>query len=109
MVGRHRVAEHGNRAGSVHVLQRRWALRHAVEVRRLLDVLRFRIPGVTLAGRNIEAAPVLVAIEHVSVLALEHLLADARGHRFGDLVVTRPNLREVDRTTVAADPQWLAG
>ena len=63
VVGRDRIAEHGQRARAADIGQRRRLRRHAVEVRRPLDVFALRIPRVALAGRDGHRRPALVADE----------------------------------------------
>ena len=65
---------------------------HAVEVRRALDVGRLRIPGVAVAGRDLEAVPVLVAGEHLAVAAAEHVRLDRLLDRVGHLALRRPDV-----------------
>ena len=97
VIGRHRVAEHGEHARSGNVAQCRRLRRHVVEVRRFLDVLALRIPVVPLAGFNLQLRPVVVAGEDVGIARFEHRVVDALRHRRRDLVVARPNLLEKDR------------
>ena len=59
---------------------------HAVEVRRAADVGGVRGPLERVALRDLQAAPVVVALEHVGVVGGEHLSADGARDDTADLV-----------------------
>jgi hypothetical protein len=78
VVGRHRVAELGQHAGTGDVGDRRRLHLHAVEVRGLAHVGRVGVPGegVALGGR--QRLPALVTGEDVGVVLGEQLRVDRR-------------------------------
>src|SRR5579875_2606743 len=97
VVGGHRVAEQGERAGPVDVFDRLRLGVHAVEVRRAAHVGRLLRPGERVAGRHLETLPALVALEHVRVVAGEHLGGHGVLDDLGDLARRRPDVVQVDR------------
>ena len=100
VVGRDRVAEHDEAACAGDVLDRADLQRHALEVRRLADVGRVRLPGEALALRHRQAAPLLVAGEDVGVRRAEHVAVDGARDRVRDLLRGRPDVAEVDLVAV---------
>ncbi len=92
---------------ALHVHHRRRLGRHVLEVGGQADVGRLRIPGVGGPFRHVETVPVRVAREHVGVLALEHLRAQAAQDRLLDFLAARPDVLEIDRLAVLARAQRL--
>ena len=107
VVGGHRVAELGQHPGAGDVRHRNRLRRHAVEVRGLADVGRFRVPLEGLALRGGQRLPPLAAVEDVGVAGREHLLVDRGGHRLLDLLRVRPDVLEEDVGAVGVLTQRL--
>ena len=112
MVGGHRVAQQGQHPRPADVVHGRHVEGQPLEVGRLLDVGRLRVPAVQallarLAGRD--GIPGLVAGVDVGILLLEHLRVQGRGHRLLDLGLAGPDVLEVDRLAVAPLAQGLLG
>ena len=107
VVGGHRVAEQGEDAGALDVADRLGVGRHALEVRRLADVGRARVPVEGVAGRGGQALPALVAAEDVGVVAAEHLRADRGVDDLLDLLAGRPDVVEEHVLAVGVGAQRL--
>src|SRR6202012_3714191 len=61
-----------------------------------------------VASRDVEAAPVVVALEHVGVVGGEHLGGDGAGHDAAHLVGGRPDVGQVDGVAVAVVAEGVA-
>ena len=94
MIGGDRIAEHAQGARTGDGTNSRRRQRHPVEERRVLDVRRIRIPGVKIALLLRQASPVVVAMEHVRVLRLEHLGLDRAQNLFFDLLRAGPDVAQ---------------
>ena len=82
VVGGDAVAEEREHTRAFDVAAARAALRSdAFEERRAADVRRVGIPRVAVAGRRVERAPALVAVEDRGVVAAEHLGVEHRRRR----------------------------
>ena len=81
VVGGDGVAEDGEDAGAVDVVDGRGCRGHAVEVGRLADVGGVGLPSVGVAGGELEVLPVGVAVGDGGVLLAEHLGVDGRWRR----------------------------
>ena len=103
----HRVAELGEHPGAGDVDHRRRVGLHAVEVRRLADVGRLRVPLEGLALGRGQRAPALVAREDVRVVLGEHLLGDRAVDRRLDVAGRRPDVAQVDLAAVGRGAQRL--
>ena len=108
MIGRHAVAEHRQRARTDDIRQFADRRGDAVEKRRRLDVQRILLPLEQVAFRHRQTLPVLVAVEHLSVLALEHRGVDRARNRIGDFFLRGPDIAQVNRRTIRADAERLA-
>ena len=109
VIGGHRIAEHRQRARALDVGQRRRRHGDAVEVGRVLDVGGLAVPGIDLARRRLDGAPIRVAREHVGVAFLEHRRVDRCRDRGGHILRARPDVLEVHRLAVLALAQRLGG
>ena len=84
-------------------------LLHALEVRRVLHVGRTVVPGVGEAALDRDLAPGRIALEHVGVLLLEHLLGDALADHRIDLAAGRPDVLEEDLLALLVEAERLLG
>src|SRR5690606_29948957 len=109
VVGGDRVAEQAHHARTAYVLDRTDLHRHAVEVRRVLDVGGRLVPLERLAFRRLDLVPAAVALEHVGVVLREQFGANGRGDGVADLLVGRPDVAQVDVVAVAVLAQRLGG
>ena len=107
VVGRDRVAEHRQRAGTLDVGDRRGLEREAVEERRLGDIRRRGVPGVAVARRDRQRTPAIVALEHDRVRPPEQLGVDRRSDDLADLLQRRPDVGEEHRRAVRR--AWPSG
>ena len=92
VVGGDRVAEDGQHAGLNDVGDRGRLHRQALEIRRVGDIGRAVVPGVGLAALDLDALPVLVALEDVGIAFGEHGRGDAFLLDVGDLFRGRPDV-----------------
>ena len=107
VVGRGRVAEHGEAAGTLDRLDRRGFLRKALEERRLLHVGRLLIPVVERPGRGVDGLPLVRALEHVGVAGDELVAGDEVADHIDDLLLGRPDVLEVDVLPVLVPAEGL--
>src|SRR6185312_17072247 len=66
-----------------------------------------RVPGVTLAGRYLNAGPVVIAGEYARVALAEHLRIDGACQQLLNFAIARPDLRQHDRLAGAVGAQGL--
>ncbi len=109
VVGRDRIAELAERPGTLDVGEPARDLAHAVEVGRIAHVGRLVVPRIGQAGLGLDAAPELVALEHVGVALLEGLDGDELVDQLLDFHVRWPDVLEVDRLAVLADADRILG
>ncbi len=102
MVGGDAVAEHGQHARSLDVLDGGRFERHVVEVRRLPDVGGIFSPRVSLTLRNRQPAPALVSRINLGVALAEHLRCNRTRHRLLDFPLRRPNVGQVNGFAILA-------
>ena len=81
VIGRDAVAQQREDAHAAEIARHRRRHRHPLEERRLADVGRIG-PGILVAFRHRQLLPPLVALEDVTVAALEHLRVHRVLHRF---------------------------
>ncbi len=67
-----------------------------------MDVGRGLIPLVKIAARHLDFLPHLRALEHAGILVVNMLDIQARGHGFGDLLLGRPDVAQIDGLTIRA-------
>ncbi len=82
-------------------------VRHALEVGRALDVGGVLVPGVAVALGDLQAGPVLVALEHLAVGLAEHVRLHGRLDLGVDLGLRGPDVLEVDVVALAVLAQRL--
>src|ERR1700693_10114 len=63
------VAEHGQHAGALDIINRRGLQRHVIEVRSAANVGGVLLPGVSFAFGNGQAAPALVTVVDLAIAA----------------------------------------
>ena len=107
VVGGDAVAQDRQGAGPADLRDRLGLGRHPDEVRGVLDVGRGVVPLVEVALRHRQRVPVLVALEDLAVLLVEHLGADRLQDRVLDLALGRPDVLEVDRLAARVVAQRL--
>src|SRR3546814_9251432 len=93
-LARDRVAkyrEHGCVLDRVHA---RHVLGHAVEIQRVGDIGRLRIPRIGFRLGDLDALPARVALEYVGVAGLEQIRGHGLGNDFLDLGVRWPDILE---------------
>ena len=100
VVGRDRVAELRENAGTGDVGDRSRLDRHAVEVRGLAHVGRIRVPLEDLRVGRRQRTPALVTVEHSGVLVVEHVGRDRRVDRGLHLGGFGPDVFQEDVLTV---------
>src|SRR3546814_20959788 len=69
-------------------------LGHAVEIRRVGDIGRLRIPRIGFRLGDLDALPARVALEYVGVAGLEQIRGHGLGNDFLDLGVRWPAILE---------------
>jgi len=109
VVGRDRIAEHGEDAGAEDVLHRCRLERHALEERRPGNVGRASIPFVPIARRDRQCPPALITLEDAGVRPAEQLRADRIADDGPDLLGRRPQVGQEDRLPVVVDADRLRG
>ena len=93
-----RIAQHSR---SRNIGHRRRRLRHVLEVRRILHVGRFVVPGERLALGNFQSAPLRVAAEHIFIGLLEQIAGNELRQNVGHFLRGRPDVFEEDRLAFA--------
>jgi hypothetical protein len=96
VVGRDRVADDHETAGTLDVGDRFGLPRHPVEVRREPNVGRPLVPRIELALGRVEPSPALVAGEHVGVDVRVHPAPHGLADHRVDLLAARPEVAEED-------------
>ena len=96
VVGGDAVAQHGERAHAVQIAEGDGLQRHVFEIRRMLDVGGFFVPGVEIAFGDRQRAPVLVAGENVGIFLAEHFAGDGSAHGCFDFLGRGPDIAEID-------------
>src|SRR5688572_2798819 len=96
VVRRYRIAEHGQETRAPDGPNPGRLERDAVEERRIFYVRGLIRPGERLARRHVERSPPLVAVEHVRVLAPEHVALHGAQDLLLDLGGGWPNVSEKD-------------
>ncbi len=107
VVGGDLVAEQAEDARADDVADRLGLRLDAGEVGRVLDVGRGRLPGVGLAADRLDRLPLLIALEDVRVLLLEHLLGDGLVDEGLDFGVRRPDVLEEHRLALLVGAERL--
>ena len=97
MIGGHAVAQNRQRPQAFQIAQRRGLQRHALKIRRVLDVGGFVVPRVKIAFRNRQRAPVLIAGKNVRVLIVKHVARNRLAHGLFHFLRRRPNVAQVHR------------
>src|SRR5262249_46825245 len=109
VVGGDRVEEQPEHARVDDVLDRALQLLHAFEVGRVMHVGRTVVPAVGHTALYRDLAPRGVALEHVRVLAGEHLLGDVFADHRVDLARGRPDVAQVDLLALLVDAERALG
>ena len=107
VVGGDAVAEAREHARIGDVLQGLGLGREVVEERRPADIGGALIPREPVAGRDLEAVPALVAVEHLPVGLAEHVRLDGFLDRVGDLGLVGPDVLEEDVVAVRVGAERL--
>ena len=107
MVGGNAVAEHGQHARALDVLDGGRLERHVIEVRRLPNVSGIVFPRVSLALRNRQPAPALVSRVHLGIALAKHLRRNRARHRLLDFLLRRPDVGQVDGLAVFASSDGI--
>src|SRR3989454_1430641 len=97
VIGRDAVAQHAEHARAANVTHGSRFRRHPVEVRRAADVRRRRLPREAIAFLHRQAAPTLVAVEHLRVALAEHAGLNRAGDDVGPVFLRDiwPSAKEV--------------
>ncbi len=109
VIGRDRVEEQAEDARVDDVFDRLAALRHVVEIGRVLHVGGAIVPLEGEAALDGDLAPVGVALEHVAVFAREHLFVDALFDDGRNLRARRPDVAQIDLAALLVGAQRLLG
>jgi len=109
VVGGDLVTEYGKNARSEDVINRLRGHAHAFEIGRVLHVSAVIVPAIGEACRGLDRLPVLVALEHVRVLVLEHGPRHVFHDEVLDLVRRRPDILEIDGRAVACRSDRFPG
>ena len=104
VVGRHRVAQQGQYAGVVDIGDPWRRPFDAFEERWVLNVGRVLLPHVRGSLWHFDSLPLLVAREHFGIFLVEHGCAHL-GHRFGDFLLARPDILQIDRLPLLVGAQ----
>src|SRR6266571_2248861 len=96
MIRRNAVAENGKHTRAVNIRERGRRLRHIFEIRRELDIGRFRVPLVNIAFWNRHGLPVRVTLEHFAVYLAVLPGGNCRPNGCFDLLRRRPNVFQIN-------------
>ena len=96
MIGGDAIAEDRQSAQAVQIVKRAGLERHVLEIRRMLDVSGFRVPGVEIAFGNGQSAPVFITGENVGVFLAEHFAGNGAAHGRFHFLGRRPDIAEID-------------
>ena len=107
VIGRNGITQHRKHARVVNVLHRRGRRGHAVEVRRLPDVGRVRLPSIGVAQRELQVLPVRIAVRDRRILRAEHGGVDVVVHRIVHILLRRPDVAQKDRLATVIVAQRL--
>ena len=95
MIGGYRVAQHRKHPRAVNIRNRRGSLPHAVEVRRLADVGRIRLPLVDVTGWELESLPTGVAWLTVAYSLRKPSRSTALFDGLGNFLLRGPDVPEI--------------
>ena len=105
VIGRHAVAKNRQYARAMDVGQRRRFLGHVVEIRRHLDVRRFRIPLINVARGYRHRFPVRVAFKNLGILLAVHFRSDGLANGFFYFLWSRPDVAQINRFALGVGTQ----
>src|SRR6185503_7270334 len=108
MVGGNRVAENRERSRAHHLSQRLKRVAETIEVRRLANISRFRLPFVNVSGAARNVIPERILFRKAAVESSISLRIKRRVHQLFDLLHAGPDVTQIDLLTVIARAEWLA-
>ena len=96
VVGCDHVTQNGQNFGVFDVCDHAWLWRHALKVRRVLNVGRLRWPVVGLGVGGFDGLPLFVALEDVGIFFLEGFAGHGLLDQISDFLGRWPDVFQVD-------------
>ena len=109
VIGGDHVAQQRQNACALDIADHARVARHAPEIGRVLDIGGRGRPVIGLAVGRFHRLPFFVALEDIGVFLQEGLARDGPLDQFGDLLIGRPDVPEVDGRAVLRYAQRFGG